>query len=84
MKPVQYFNTDYLDKTSDANPKQILLFLEEFRLMQAPVTQSSRSKMISLKIPDNLLRLFRAKCEVEGVKYQTQIKIVMSQWLELK
>ncbi len=84
MKPVQYFNTEYLDNTSDASPEQILRFLEGFRLMQAPATPASRSKMISLKIPEDLLRLFRAKCEVEGVKYQSQIKTLMVQWLKYK
>ncbi len=83
MKPVQYFNNDYLDNGANASTKQILEFLEEFRLMQAiNMNKPVRSKMISIKIAEDLLRLFRAKCDIEGVKYQTQIKTLMSQWLE--
>lgn len=83
MKPVQYFSKNYLDKTSTATPEQILVFLEEFRLMQAPDNHNPpRSKMISLKVAEDLLRLFRAKCDIEGIKYQTQIKMLMSQWVE--
>ena len=81
MKTVQYFSDDYLDKTSNATPEQILAFLEEFRLMQAP-DNPTRSKLISLKVAEDLLALFRAKCEIEGVKYQTQIKTLMSQWIK--
>ena len=82
MKPVQYFNDDYLNKTSTATPEQIVVFLEEFRLMQAPSKTPSRSKLISLKVAEDLLSVFRAKCEIEGVKYQTQIKKLMSQWIK--
>jgi len=83
MKPVQYFSKNYLDKTSEATPDQIVAFLEEFRLMQASGNHNPpRSKMISLKISEDLLGLFRAKCAVEGIKYQTQIKTLMSQWVE--
>lgn len=83
MKTVQYFSDEYLDKTSDATPEQILVFLEEFRLLQAPgITKPSRSKLISLKIAEDLLALFRVKCEIEGIKYQTQIKTLMSQWVK--
>ena len=83
MKPVQYFSDEYLDKTAHATTEQILLFLEEFRLMQAPGnTPAPRSKLISLKVAEDLLSLFRAKCDIEGVKYQTQIKTLMSLWIK--
>ena len=83
MKAVQYFSDEYLAQSRDASPEQILAFLEQFRLMQSSLSQTPTcSKLISLKVPEDLLATFRAKCEIEGVKYQTQIKVLMSQWIE--
>jgi len=79
MKPVQYFNDEYLDQCRDATPEQTLEYLESFRLMQA---QSAKSKLISIKIPNTLLDSFRRKCEFAGVRYQTQIKQLMTDWLQ--
>ena len=52
----------------------IVEFLDAFRLMQQP---ADKSKLISLKIPESLLKAFRSKCELENLKYQTQIKTLM-------
>ncbi len=83
MKAVQYFDKDYLEQSRKASTEQILHYLEQFRLMQsAKYAPASKSRLISLKVADDLLTLFRAKCEVEGVKYQTQIKKLMSEWVE--
>ena len=85
MRPVQYFTDDYLAQCSQATPSQILAYLEQFRLMQAYAGKQpnapSKSKLISLKVPEDLLGTFRAKCSVENVKYQTQIKVLMKSWL---
>ena len=85
MKAVQYFTDEYLKQCSKATPLQILDYLEQFRLMQAASRQANaapvRSKLISMKIPEDLLNTFRAKCEVENVKYQTHIKTLMRAWI---
>ncbi len=83
MKPVQYFSDEYLKQTRDATPEQILNYLEQFRLMQTnhAKTAPAKSKLISMKVPEDLLKTFKAKCETEGLKYQTQIKVLMKQWL---
>ena len=78
MKPVQYFDDEYLERCRHAKTEAILEYLESFRLMRSP---SAKSKLISIKIPESLLTSFRRKCELEGVKYQTQIKRLMEQWL---
>jgi len=83
MRPVQYFNDDYLAQSSKATPEQVLAYLEQFRLLQGNSVEKppSKSKLISMKVQEDLLTTFRAKCEIEGVKYQSQIKILMKQWL---
>ena len=78
MRPTQFFTDEYLQQCSNATPEQVLEFLENFRLLN---DQSAKSKLISIKIPHPLLESFRRKCEVEGVRYQTQIKNLMERWL---
>ena len=75
---VQYISDDYLAQCQLATPKQILEFLESYRLMQAG---EDKTKLISMKITESMLLAFRQKCELTGVKYQTQIKVLMEQWL---
>lgn len=75
---MQYFSDEYLEQCKGATTDQVLEFLESYRLMQQPATTS---KLISMKVPDTLLQAFRQRCELEGVKYQTQIKKLMQAWL---
>lgn len=78
MRPTQFFTDEYLEQCRDASPEEILEFLENFRLLN---DTSAKSKLISIKISRPLLESFRRKCEVEGVRYQTQIKRLMERWL---
>ena len=78
-RPVQFFTPEYLEQVRDATPEQVLEFLEDFRLMQAA---HQPSRLISLKVPQALLDAFRARCELQGVRYQTQIKTLMRDWLK--
>ena len=79
MRSVQFFSNEYLEQCKNASPEAILEFLESFRLMN---DTSAKSKLISMKVPQSLLDSFRQKCELEGVRYQTQIKKLMEQWLK--
>ncbi len=78
MKPVQYFSDEYLEQCKDATPEAVLEYLEGFRLLNGP---PAKTKLISMKVPELLLTGFRRKCELEKVKYQTQIKELMEAWL---
>jgi len=53
--------------------------LEGFRLLHDRPRPLSR--LISLKVPEDLLEAFRARCRLEGFRYQTQIKRLMNEWL---
>jgi predicted DNA binding CopG/RHH family protein len=63
--------------------KDIVEFLENFRELQSAVQSQARAKsrLISIKIPEDLLEAFRKKSALEGVPYQTQIKKLMKEWL---
>jgi len=79
MRPVQYFSDEYLDQCKQASTAQVLEFLESYRLLQ---TAAPQSKLISMKVPETLLASFRNKCDIQHVKYQTQIKNLMRVWLD--
>ena len=79
MKAVQTFSDEYLENCRQLRPDEILRFLEDFRLLHSATP--SQSKLISMKVPMDLLSTFRAKCELSGVRYQTQIKQLMLRWL---
>lgn len=78
MKPVQYFSDQYLEQCKSMSAEHIVEFLDAFRLMQQP---AAKTKLISIKIPEPLLKAFRSKCELENLKYQTQIKTLMKEWI---
>ncbi len=80
MKSIQYFTDDYLEQCSKMTPGQIVKFLDDFRIMYFEV-KAQKSKLISIKIPENLLESFRVKSKLNDVPYQTQIKRLMKDWL---
>lgn len=59
---------------------QILVFLDEFRLLHSG-KQDSMSRLISLKVPETLLRAFKTKAHLKEIRYQTQIKKLMQAWV---
>lgn len=78
MKAVQHFTDEYLEQCSRLKPAEVLAFIEEFRLLHA---SPSRSRLISMKVPEALLQAFRTKSRLHGIAYQTQIKKLMEAWL---
>jgi predicted DNA binding CopG/RHH family protein len=61
-------------------PGQIAKFLEDFRVMGVSA-RPSKSRLISLKVPEPLLEAFKSKAGKAGTLYQTQIKRLMSDWV---
>jgi predicted DNA binding CopG/RHH family protein len=54
--------------------------LESFRKLQS--AKPAKSKLISLKVPEDLLEAFKYKAKANGFRYQTQIKQLMRDWLD--
>ena len=81
MKTIQLHNPEMIKMGQQMTTEQIVQFLEDFRLMHGS-QQSQKSKLISLKVQENLLRAFRFKCDQQGLKYQTQIKALMMDWVK--
>ena len=79
MKAVQRFTDEYLESCREMTPDQIVGFLDDFRRLHG--SRPAPSKLISMKVPTDLLRAFRAKAELAGTPYQTQIKKLMKAWV---
>ena len=80
MKTVQYFSDEYLAQCRAMSPDQVLRFLDDFRRLHG--ARPAPSKLISLKVPEDLLNAFKAQAQLAGVPYQTQIKTLMKEWLQ--
>ncbi len=81
MRPIQYFTDEYLEQCKKMKPEQVLQFLEDFRELQKS-RKPVKSKLISIKIPEDLLESFKAKANHKGRPYQTLIKDLMKEWLK--
>jgi predicted DNA binding CopG/RHH family protein len=71
-------------EVSNVTPAFLLQRLENLRfyLQMEEKKELGKSKLISMKVPKPLLESFREKSQVLGVPYQTQIKILMKDWLK--
>jgi predicted DNA binding CopG/RHH family protein len=79
MKVLQRFSDDYLQRCRQMSRDDIARFLDDFRRLHGRT--SSGSRLISLKVPEDLLQAFKAKSRLHGTPYQTKIKELMRDWL---
>lgn len=79
MTATQYFSDEYLEQCRELSTGQVLQFLNDFQQLHS--RQNAKTKLISIKVPQDLLGAFRTKAELAGVPYQTQIKKLMEQWV---
>ena len=61
-------------------PDQIIQFLDDFRQLHGAGTRPP-SKLISMKVPEDLLNTFKTRAALSGIPYQTQIKALMKAWV---
>jgi len=80
-RPVQFFSDEYLALCRKMSSSQIAKFLEDFRSLQVASGSGSKCRMISIKIPEDLLAAFRVRCDLHRKAYQTTIKELMRDWL---
>ncbi len=79
MKTVQRFSDEYLQSCREMSPDQIVKFLDDFRRLHG--ARVAPSKLISMKVPTDLLAAFKAKAALANTRYQTQIKELMKAWV---
>lgn len=78
QKGIQHFKTQDLRQGLKASPEQIIEYLEQYKNLVGSV--DTKRKLISLRVPENLLFLIKEKSKKEGVKYQTKIIEVLKEW----
>ena len=81
MKAIQKFTKEYLAQCGKLTPEQIVRWLDDVRIMHIK-NKPSKSRLISIRIPEKVLSSFRSKADLLGVSYQTQINRLMVGWLE--
>jgi len=81
MKAVQYFSDEQLQRSQALSATEKMRFLDEYRQLHGRRQANIKSRLISLKVPEDLLELFKQRCEASGAKYQTQIKQLMREYL---
>ena len=83
MKTVQYLSDEQLRYGRSLKPEQVVQFLDDFRRLHGgrAAGEGTSSKQINVRVPEPLLRLFRARAAALGVPYQTQIKRLMEEWV---
>ena len=79
MKAVQRFTDEYLESCREMTADQIVRFLDDFRRLHGAAP--APSKLISMKIPTDLLNAFKTKAALADTRYQTQIKKLMKAWV---
>lgn len=79
MKAIQLFSDQYLHQCRDLTPDQVLRFLDDFRRLHGE--RPARSKLISMKVPEDLLNTFKTRAKMINMPYQTQIKALMKAWV---
>jgi predicted DNA binding CopG/RHH family protein len=79
MRAVQKFSEEYLARCSEMSADEIVRFLDDFRRIHG--NKPGKSRLISMKVSDELLAAFKAKAKLTNVRYQTQIKNLMRDWL---
>ena len=68
-----------LKQDARLSPEDIALFLENFQ--QVAHGQEGKGKLISIRVPEKLLEMFKQKAKRENFPYQTQIIRLMREWV---
>ena len=79
-KAVQILSKEQIAISSQMTTEEIVNFIENFKSL---VTDSKpkKSKLISMKVPEDLLQSFKSKAKLKGKPYQTLIKQLMKEYL---
>jgi predicted DNA binding CopG/RHH family protein len=79
MKALHRLTNEQLQRSRKLTPDQVIGFLEHYRRLH--FGQPSPSKMVSIRIPADLLEAFKVQAYIHGTPYQTQIKKLMRDWV---
>ncbi len=78
MKKAKQFNT----RRDELTPEQSIRFLEDFS--KTVFQRDLKTKLISLRVPENILNTFKTKSKLSNQKYQSVIVQLMREWVKRK
>lgn len=85
MKAVQFFSDDYLKQCAQMTLEERMQYLEDFRLLMANVKDSVATKqpqkLISIKMPIDLLNAIKSQAKLNNTPYQTWMKKLLERAL---
>lgn len=62
------------------SPEQTIEFLDDYAKLLHNIDK--KTKLISLRVPENILSLFKTRAKLSNQKYQTLIVSLMRKWIE--
>lgn len=77
-RPVQFFSDDYLDLCKTMKVDDIIKSIDNFQKM---LIDPGELVQINIRVPKNILNLFKAKAKRSNIPYQQKIKELMKNWL---
>ena len=75
VKGIQRLSATYLEQSMKMTPSQISTFLEDYQKVY--FSNDGKRKPISLRVPEKLLEIFKAKAKMQGRPYQALIVELM-------
>lgn len=60
------------------SPEEVARFLDDFAKTTSGV--DAKTRLISLRVPENVLDSFKMKAKLKGLKYQSEIVRLMRNW----
>ncbi len=82
MKKTKSRPTQLHQKQPKLTPTQAWKFLEDYNSLIHGI--DTKTKLISIRIPENVLSAFKTKTKLIDKKYQSQIVQLMRDWIQKK
>lgn len=78
-KGTQYMPREKIAEARTMTPEMILSFIDDYQHMVHGVDR--KRKLISLRVPENILEQFKFKARKKNLSYQKQIVELMRAWV---
>lgn len=79
-KALQIHSSEHIRAGRHLKKEEIIRFLDDFQRVAAG--DEGKRKLISLRVPERLLELFKRKAEATSIPYQTRLIGLMREWVK--
>lgn len=78
-RTLQVHTKNRLQEGQKLKKEEIVQFIDDFQKVMTG--DEGKRKLISLRVPEKLLELFKKKSEIQSTPYQTQLVRLMREWV---